>query len=97
MRRTNVSRHRYTKHASPSYLVEFEANKTSNKRSSGSDRWNDLACDLLRVVTIRRFDIVVQRTKVGSCCDEVDVMVRIIILLKLDWVQSIARHRRRWW
>ena len=39
---------------------------------------------------VRRGDVVVHRAQVGRRDDEVNVEVRVVVLLKLDGVQAVA-------
>lgn len=66
------------------YLVEFQTNEASDQSSRGGNGGNDLASDLLRVVSVRRVDTIVDGTQVRSRGDKVDVMVGIVIFFELD-------------
>ena len=76
-------------------LVEFQAHQTRDEGSCGGDGRNDLAGNLLRRVAVGGGDAVVHRTQVGRGSDEIDMMVRIIVLLELNRVQAVADKRRR--
>ena len=75
-------------------LVEFQAHQTRDEGSCGGDGRHDLAGNLLRRVAVGGLDVVIRRTQIRSSSDEVDVVVRIIVLLKLDRVQAIADQGR---
>ena len=76
-------------------LVELKTNETGDKRRRRRNSGNDLTRDLLRRVAVGGGDAVVHRTQVGRGSDEIDMIVRIIVLLELNWVQAIADKRRR--
>lgn len=75
-------------------LVEFEANETRCERSRRRDGRDDLAGDLLRLVSVGRGDAVVERPEVGGRGNEVDVEIRVVVLLKIDRVKPVAGERR---
>ena len=74
-------------------LVEFQAHQTRDEGSCGGDGRNDLAGNLLRRVAVGGLDVVIRRTQIRSSSDEVDVVVRIIVLLELNRVQAVADKR----
>jgi len=43
-------------------------------------------------VAIRRLDLVVLGSQVAACRDEVDVVVRVVVLLKLDRLKLESRQ-----
>ena len=78
--------------ANTAHLVQLKADKTGNKRRRSRNGGDDLARNLLGRVPVSRRDAVVQRTEVGRRSDEVDVVVRIIVLLELDRVQAVPNQ-----
>ena len=48
-------------------------------------------------MSVCRLDLVVLRTKVAFRGDEVDVVVGVIVLLKLDRVEAVTDERRGRW
>ena len=75
------------------HLVQLEAHQPSDDGRGRRDSRNDLARDLLRVMSACGLDAVVERTQVSSGGDEVDVVVGVIILLELDGRQAVACER----
>ncbi len=75
------------------YLVELETDKTGDQRGSGCDGRDDLSSDLLRRMPVSRRDAVVRSSQVRRSSDEVDVEVRVVVLLELDGVQTVADQR----
>lgn len=63
-------------------LVEFKDDKTSDKCSGRRDGRNDLSGDKLRLVAVCGCNAVVLGTEIACSSDKVDVMVRIVVLLK---------------
>lgn len=80
-----------------SNLVEFEANQTSYQRRCGSNGWNNLSSNLLGGVSISDVDAIVKSSQVRSGSDKIDVMVRIIVLLKFDRIKAVSSKGRRCW
>lgn len=66
------------------YLVEFQTNEASDQSGRGGNGGNDLASDLLRVVSVRRVDTIVHGTQVRSRGDKVDVMIGVVVFLELN-------------
>jgi hypothetical protein len=75
---------------SRTHLVELQADKTRSKSSSGSDSWDDFASDELGLVLVSLGDSIVGSTAIGSGRDEVDVVIGVIVLLKVDRGQAEA-------
>ena len=73
-------------------LVQLKAYKSGHECGGGGNSGNDLARNMLRCVAIGIGDAVVGSTKIGASSNEVNVMVRVIILFKVDWVEAVASH-----
>ena len=71
-------------------LVQLKADEATDKGCCGRDRGYDLARDLLGGMPVSRSDVVVHRTQVRCGSDEVNVVVRVVVLLELNGVQAIA-------
>ena len=65
-------------------LVQLKVDQTSHERRCRRDGRDDLASNELGLVAVSLLDLVVLRAEVAGRRDEVDVVVGIIILLKLD-------------
>lgn len=65
-------------------LEQLKDDQAGDQRRGGGDGGNDLAGDELGLVPIGLLDLVVVGTQVAGGRDEVNVVVSIIILLKLD-------------
>ncbi|KAH3688643.1 hypothetical protein WICPIJ_000378 [Wickerhamomyces pijperi] len=55
----------------------------------GSDGWDNSTSNELGLLTISNFDLVVQSSGVRGRGNELNVMVGVIVLFKLNWGQSI--------
>lgn len=80
-----------------SYLVEFQANQTSNQSSCCDDGRDNLTGDQLGFETIDGLDAVSNRSQVGGGSDEVDVEVSVIILLEINLVESVLDLREKYY
>ena len=78
-------------------LVELEADQAGDERGGGRDRGDDLAGNLLGRVAVCGRDAVVHGAEVRRSGDEVDVEVRVVILLELDRVEAVTNERRWRW
>ena len=76
-------------------LVKLQAHQTSDQSGGRSDSRDDLTRDLLRRVTIRRVDTVVHRPQIRRGRNEVNMMVRVVVLLELHGVQAEPSKGRR--
>ena len=65
-------------------LVQLENYKSSHKCGSGGNGRDNLAGNELGLVAVGLLNLVVFGAKVAACRDEVDVMVRVIVLLKVN-------------
>ena len=74
-------------------LVKFQAHETCDERCRRRNGRNDLASNLLGGVTVGDRDIVIHRPQVSSSSDEINVVVCIIILLKLNRIEAVASQR----
>jgi len=79
------------------YLVQFEANETSNQRRCGGNGRDDLAGNLFSFMSISRLDTIVHRPEIGCRCDEIYVMIGVVVLFKLHRVQPETCQRRGSW
>ena len=68
------------------YLVELKADETDSKSSGSSNSRNDLSSNQLGLVLISLCDLVIGSSEVGGSSDEIDMVVGIVILLKVDWL-----------
>ena len=75
------------------HLVQLKADKTGNKRRRSRNGGDDLARDLLRSVTVRGVNAVVERTQVRRGGDEINVVVRVVVLLELYRGETVANER----
>lgn len=78
-------------------LVELETHKTSDKRRRGRNRRNDLSGNLFGGMTIGSSDAVVHGTEVGCRSDEINVMVRVLVLFKVNRFKTETNQTRWWW
>ena len=78
-------------------LVQLEADESDDEGGCSGNGGNDLAGNLLGSVLVSDSDVVVHRTQVGRGGDEVDVVVRVVVLLKFHGVQAVANQRRWRW
>ena len=76
-------------------LVKLQADQASDQRRSRGNGRDDLAGNLLGRMPVGGVDAVVQRTQVRRGGDEVNVVIRVVVLLELDRVQTVADERRR--
>ena len=76
-------------------LIQLQADKTGDERSRCRDGGDDLTRNLLRRMPVCRCDAVVHRAEVRRSGDEVDMVVRIIVLLEFDRVEAVTDKRRR--
>ena len=74
-------------------LVELKHNQAGNQRSGRGNSGNDLSSDELGLVSISGLDLVVFGSQVTASSDEINVMVRVIILLEVNRNQLESRQR----
>jgi hypothetical protein len=75
------------------HLVKFQAHQTSHKRGSCGDGGDDLPGDLLCRVAIGNRNTIIHCAKVGTRGNEVNMMIRVIILLKIYRREAVSRKR----
>lgn len=71
-------------------LVELEADKSGDKGGGGGNGGDNLPSDSLDLVAIARGDGVVHGTEIGSCRDEINMEIAVIVLLKVKLVHLEA-------
>lgn len=76
-------------------LVKFQANQTDSESSGSSDGRDNLARNEFGLMPVGKGDAIVTGTQVGSGGDEVNVVVRIIILLEVNGLKSETSERSR--
>jgi hypothetical protein len=76
-------------------LVQFEADETRHERRGRGDGWDNLPGNLLGRVPVGGVDAVVHGPQVRASRDEINVVVRVVVLLKVDGVETVASQRRR--
>ena len=74
-------------------LVELQTDETGDQRCGGGDGRDDLPGDLLRCMPVGRRDVVVEGAQVRSRGDEVDMEVRVVVLLELYRGETVANER----
>ena len=77
------------------HLVQFEAHQTRRHRRRRRDGWNNSPRDKLCFEFIDLTDVIVARTHVGKTSDGVHVKVCVVVLLKLDDVESVISSQAR--
>lgn len=76
-------------------LVKFQANQTDSESSGCSDGRDNLSRDEFGLMPIGKGDAIVSGTQVGSGGDEVNVVIRVIILLEVNRLKSETSERSR--
>ena len=76
-------------------LVKLEDDETRHQRGGRGDGGDNLSGDELGLVPVRLLDLVVLGAEVTAGSDEIDMVVRIIVLLELDRHQLEARELAR--
>jgi hypothetical protein len=74
-------------------LVELQADETHGQSSGCRDSRDDLSSNQLGLVSVGNGNAVVGCTQIGSGSDEVNVVVAVIVLLKVDWDQTESGER----
>lgn len=74
-------------------LVKFQANQTDGESSGSCDGRDNLACNEFGLMLVGRGNTIVSGTQVGSGGDEVNVVVRVIILLEVNGLKSETSQR----
>ncbi|CAF3535359.1 unnamed protein product [Fusarium graminearum] len=74
-------------------LVQLQNNQASHQRSGCGNGRNDLASNELGLVSISWLNLVVLGPQVAASSDEIDVMVRVIVLLEIDRNELESRQR----
>lgn len=77
------------------HLVQLETDESDGEGSRRRDGGDDLSSNQLRLVPVSLGDAVVGSPQVGRGGDEVDVVVRVVILLKVNRSESQSGQRRR--
>ena len=72
------------------HLVQLQADQPGHQTCGGRNSRDDLASNQLGLVLVGGLNIVVESSEVRRGCDEVDVVVRVVVLLELDGIEAIA-------
>lgn len=76
-----------------SILINLVANNTSDHSRRRCNRWDNFSSNHFGLVAVAFFDLVIAGTQVGASSDEVDMEVRVVVLLEVGSNQGTCSDR----